>query len=252
MLLAEHPEGLETFALRQWPQEDRLAIQESSTYSVKIPTFPAARGDVDSCAPLDLEAMRSRADVVVLGIDPGVSTTGYGVLSGSKLLHYGKIKTSPKDAEAFRYFQIRERLRSVIREYGVKEVALEHFISFYTSADDGPGGGGTALEQILQKGKNRRFRHDRTKVNPRDMFLMKGAQTVAMMSAVDEGASLHLYTVAEWKGNARLKKEDIKARVKLIFKTEIGDHNINDAVMIANHHASYGWMRKDNVFAMPG
>lgn len=183
-------------------------------------------------------------ECVVMGIDPGISTTGYGVLHRGKLIHHGKVSTSPKLQEPLRYLQIHRALLEVMRTYGVEQVALEHFYAFYVSDDKGgSGSGNSALAQILSNDSKRRFRHDRQKINPKDIYKMKGAQTVAQMAALEHGAGIALYTVDEWKGNGKLSKEAIRERVRLFYKTDIRNNNITDAIMIASFHVNHGWMK---------
>ena len=46
----------------------------------------------------------------ILGIDPGLGTTGYGVISNAnnntKLVDFGTIKTSPKDSLSKRLYSV--------------------------------------------------------------------------------------------------------------------------------------------------
>ena len=71
----------------------------------------------------------------VLGIDPGLSRCGYGVLqqdkSKSKLVKAvaaGVIRTSPKTDLAIRLAELQEEIRALIDEYKPDEVAIEREI----------------------------------------------------------------------------------------------------------------------------
>jgi crossover junction endodeoxyribonuclease RuvC len=64
-------------------------------------------------------------DGLVLGIDPGLASTGYGVLAqGSQVVGYGCIKTEPGPAGA-RLLQIVGALRAVLAAHNIGEAALE-------------------------------------------------------------------------------------------------------------------------------
>lgn len=66
---------------------------------------------------------------VILGIDPGLNNTGWGIVlsSGSRLnfIAGGTIKTKPKEAMAQRLNTIHQGLAQVIEQYGPTEVAVE-------------------------------------------------------------------------------------------------------------------------------
>ncbi len=65
----------------------------------------------------------------VLGIDPGLTRTGYGVLEarGSRVraIAVGVIRTDPKVAIGERLVELRRDLSSIIEEYRPDEVAME-------------------------------------------------------------------------------------------------------------------------------
>jgi crossover junction endodeoxyribonuclease RuvC len=67
--------------------------------------------------------------VIILGIDPGLADTGWGVVEaqGSTLrcLGYGCISTKPSDALAQRLDAVHTSLVSVIRKHGPAECAVE-------------------------------------------------------------------------------------------------------------------------------
>lgn len=68
--------------------------------------------------------------MIVLGVDPGLSLTGWGVLSNSDknnllLLDYGCIKTKPNQPLAQRLQIINNNLRNVIRKYLPRVMAIE-------------------------------------------------------------------------------------------------------------------------------
>ncbi|MDX1385580.1 MAG: crossover junction endodeoxyribonuclease RuvC [Thermoanaerobaculia bacterium] len=65
----------------------------------------------------------------VLGIDPGLSRTGYGVISASgssmRAVAAGVISTAPGDPVATRLRELHDDLAGVIAEYRPDEVAIE-------------------------------------------------------------------------------------------------------------------------------
>jgi crossover junction endodeoxyribonuclease RuvC len=65
----------------------------------------------------------------VLGIDPGLSTTGYGIVDASgrrpAAVAAGVIRTDPKAAVGTRLAELYADLTAVIEEYGPDEAAVE-------------------------------------------------------------------------------------------------------------------------------
>ncbi len=78
-------------------------------------------------------ALRSRrvhhGGVRILGIDPGLETTGYGVIAieGDRAVHvrHGVIRTRPAAARAARLVALRDGLLAVARESGAAAAAVE-------------------------------------------------------------------------------------------------------------------------------
>ncbi|MDD3622730.1 MAG: crossover junction endodeoxyribonuclease RuvC [Methanofollis sp.] len=67
--------------------------------------------------------------MIVIGIDPGVARTGYGVLKkGGRFpvpLDYGCIETSPDCSQSERLLEIYERVSALLDEYNPTWVVLE-------------------------------------------------------------------------------------------------------------------------------
>jgi crossover junction endodeoxyribonuclease RuvC len=67
--------------------------------------------------------------MIVLGIDPGTATTGYGLVEQSygkhNLLAYGTIVTPAEQEMALRLCRIHEELQEIIAEYSPVEMAVE-------------------------------------------------------------------------------------------------------------------------------
>lgn len=72
----------------------------------------------------------------ILGIDPGLNTTGYGVIevNGSKisLCEAGIIRSRPKDSIEERLFEIHKGVSEVIETFEPEKMALEQLFSHYT------------------------------------------------------------------------------------------------------------------------
>ncbi len=67
--------------------------------------------------------------MIFLGIDPGIATTGYGVIEKSgnklKLVTYGAIITSPDQTDSQRLASLADQLEHVIFQYTPVAVAVE-------------------------------------------------------------------------------------------------------------------------------
>ena len=67
--------------------------------------------------------------MIILGIDPGYATIGFGVVkkTGSKLsaVDYGVITTPPDENIAFRLAMIFDAMNAVIKKYAPDEIAIE-------------------------------------------------------------------------------------------------------------------------------
>jgi crossover junction endodeoxyribonuclease RuvC len=61
----------------------------------------------------------------VLGIDPGLTTTGYAVLGEGVIAALGVIRTGPEDPTPTRLLEIRRDLAGLIREYSPEVMAIE-------------------------------------------------------------------------------------------------------------------------------
>lgn len=62
---------------------------------------------------------------VILGIDPGMATTGWGVICDGKLLGCGLIETDKKLAHGVRLDIIYKGIEKIIKGYDPEEVAIE-------------------------------------------------------------------------------------------------------------------------------
>lgn len=71
----------------------------------------------------------NKSKVTILGLDPGLETTGYGVIAcdGNQVAHVAgaTIKTTPGDVLGHRLDVIQQRLREIIAEHQPRVVAME-------------------------------------------------------------------------------------------------------------------------------
>ena len=74
----------------------------------------------------------SNRDCVVIGIDPGIRNTGWGVIrvEGNNLLHlcHGVIKTEDNQSDALRLNFIANSLDEIIKKYSQTLLLLKRFL----------------------------------------------------------------------------------------------------------------------------
>ncbi len=72
--------------------------------------------------------------MIVIGIDPGIATTGYGVIKKEKdsfcCLDYGVIKTNKKDTTPSRLSVLDKNISSLIKKYSPNFLAVENLYFF--------------------------------------------------------------------------------------------------------------------------
>ncbi|MFC1709381.1 crossover junction endodeoxyribonuclease RuvC [Candidatus Omnitrophota bacterium] len=73
--------------------------------------------------------------MLILGIDPGLNTTGYGIIQKDqntlKFIEAGFIKTSPKDNIEIRLAKIYRDLVKVIKKHNLETIVLEKLYAHY-------------------------------------------------------------------------------------------------------------------------
>jgi crossover junction endodeoxyribonuclease RuvC len=168
-------------------------------------------GDASLLSPLSSPASGTR----ILGIDPGLAVTGYGVLdrNGGKLSYItsGRIRTP--DAE------LAHRLRAILE--GLGEV-----IATYHPAQ-------VALEQVF------------VNVNPQSTLLLGQARGTAVCAAVLHGLPVAEYTALQIKqavvGRGHARKEQVQAMVRRLLTLDSDPSpDAADALACAICHAHGG------------
>ena len=73
--------------------------------------------------------------MLILGIDPGLNTTGYGIINKNqnalKFVDAGFIKTSSKDNTEIRLFKIYRDLLKIVSKYKLDAIVLEKLYAHY-------------------------------------------------------------------------------------------------------------------------
>ena len=151
---------------------------------------------------------------IILGIDPGLNTTGYGVLDAVgkrvRLLEGGVIRSkSKKLAEKVR--EIHDGLCEVIAAYKPEELALEELYSHYA--------------------------------RPTTAILMGHARGVICLAAAQNGVAVYSYAATQVKkiltGNGRASKDQMQRAIQLeLTLPQYPDPpDVADALAIALCHA---------------
>lgn len=158
---------------------------------------------------------------VILGIDPGLASTGYGVIrcSGSRFrcLAHGTVRTSPRDGMGERLVQIHQGIMDVIKTYEPEEAGIE---TVYFSK------------------------------NSKSAIPVAQARGVVLYTLASQGVPFAEYTPLELKqavvGNGRAEKLQVQQLIKMIFNlAELPrpDH-ASDALAAAFCHANFSGFRR--------
>lgn len=152
--------------------------------------------------------------MLILGIDPGLRTTGYAILEmhgeHKRVLRLGEITPGQKDSLVNRIFYVFSELRSLLSQFEVKESGIEDiFFSQMTP---------TVLSVAQVRG--------------------------AMISAlVESNVRVFSYTPTQIKqvitGNGRANKVHVAEMVRLLLKLDISNYSdhVTDALAIALCHS---------------
>ncbi len=157
---------------------------------------------------------------IVLGIDPGLAATGYGVIAcdGSRYRYvgHGTIRTEPHESMGERLRQIYGGIRGILDSYHPAEAGIE---SVYFSK------------------------------NSRSAIPVAQAKGVLMLALAERGVPFAEYTPQELKqavlGRGKSDKRQIQEMMRILFKLqEIPRPNhAADALAVAFCHANYSSVR---------
>lgn len=151
----------------------------------------------------------------ILGIDPGLDTTGYGIIEDSgdrfKLLEAGIIQTSPRQAIQKRLTKIYRGISALIKQYRPKALAIEKLYSHYK--------------------------------HPTTVILMGHSRGVVCLAAGETNIPLISYPAKRIKkaltGNGSASKYQVQRMVQGIFglsEAKIPD-DVTDALAVAITHS---------------
>ena len=152
----------------------------------------------------------------VLGVDPGLVTTGYGVIRAigmtNKLLEAGVIRTEQHDPLELRILRIYREIKQVIDEFEPEAVAVEELYTHYE--------------------------------HPATATLMGHARGVVFLAAAEQGCEVVSYSPTRIKkaitGSGRAGKMQVQRMVQALLgiaKTDQPDH-VTDALAAAICHAN--------------
>ncbi len=157
--------------------------------------------------------MPGSGPVTILGIDPGLTVTGYGVIVADGSSHtaagFGAIGPPPKAPMAERLMRIPEGIFDILAEYQPQDVAIEDFILGYTRAAVAVG----------------------------------EARAAATLAAARSGLPVTLYKPAEVKQFVTSYGRGSKEQVALMVQSLLGlpeppePHDAADALAVAVCHA---------------
>ncbi|MHB8574530.1 MAG: crossover junction endodeoxyribonuclease RuvC [Dehalococcoidia bacterium] len=158
-------------------------------------------------------------EVVVLGVDPGLRITGYGVLRCSPhrtdAVDYNHIKTDSSAAVEARLQAVYWGIREVLQRFEVHELAIEM--------------------QFMA-------------VNVRSAFAVGEARAAALLAAAEEGVPVFQYTPAEVKssvtGYGRSEKQQVQKNVRMqLGLVDVPPPDEADALAVALCHYANRRMR---------
>ena len=149
----------------------------------------------------------------ILGIDPGLRSTGFGLIqqSGNKLAYIasGCIKTDDKGTLPERLLTIAADIQSIINQHQPDDVVVEKVF---------------------------------VNINPQSTLLLGQARGAAITAAVLAGATVYEYTALQVKqavvGHGKAAKEQVQEMVKRLLKLDVAPPaDAADALATAITHA---------------
>ncbi len=158
--------------------------------------------------------------MVILGIDPGLSATGFGVVERRagrvRLLGFGEIETSPRDPLSSRIDKIYGEVKELIDRYRPDLVVLEEL--FFNT-------------------------------NARSAMAVGQARGGILLASAHRGVGVEEYTPLQVKqslvGHGRADKKQVKYMVRAILsmQEDIASSHASDALALAICHAHHVKMR---------
>lgn len=153
--------------------------------------------------------------MIILGIDPGYATTGYGVIRKEKsdlsAVDYGVITTPPTESLPVRLAMLDEALTALIKRFEPDSIAIEELF-FNTNITTG--------------------------------IKVAEARGVMLLAAIRECGKLYEYTPLQVKqaltGQGRAEKKQVQYMVRALLglKSEPKPDDVADALAIAVCHAN--------------
>ena len=152
----------------------------------------------------------------ILGIDPGLERTGYGVVelpagAGSpRLIEAGIIRTSPRDPLPARLMEIESGLAAVLSEFRPDAAAVEELYSHYA--------------------------------HPRTAILMGHARGIVYLTAAKAGVPVASYSATHIKkalvGSGHASKEQMQRAIQSMFRLKKPPEppDVADALAVALCH----------------
>ncbi len=133
--------------------------------------------------------------MIILGIDPGTATTGYGIIKCTQdklsCLHYGTIKTEAHTKAESRLLTISSELELILEEYKPKAVAIEKLFFFK---------------------------------NPKTVMPVSQAKVVMLLTIARHNIPIHEFTPLQVKmavtGYGRAQKKQVQEMVKRLLCLE--------------------------------
>lgn len=153
---------------------------------------------------------------IILGLDPGLGTTGWGVISsvGNRLAHIanGQIKTDPKTPLPSRLLQIDLELANIMLEHRPDAAAVEEVF---------------------------------VNVNPQSTLKLGQARGVVLLGASRSGLEVGEYSARMVKksvvGTGTADKKQVQAMMKVLLPgAKITGADAADALAVAICHAHHG------------
>ena len=154
----------------------------------------------------------------ILGIDPGLERTGYGVVemaapgaAGFRLVEAGIIRTSPRDPLPDRLLEIETGLAAVLLEFRPDAAAVEELYSHYA--------------------------------HPRTAILMGHARGIVYLTAAKAGVPVASYSATHIKkalvGSGHASKEQMQRAIQSMFRLKKPPEppDVADALAVALCHA---------------